>query len=239
MTFSVIGNGTLKVQGDGYYLCLSDPVIDPVTLLDLVVGNISTKNANPAGSSYSTPHDHNVGDYGLLLVCITMTNTVNFANVTYGGQPMTPVANNNYPGLNQRLGTYVLIDPPTGNNNIVVTMNGNQWNNISIYGRSFLNSGGVGTVANKGGVITPNSQTLAVSEGSVIYATGISNSAQSNPYMFDGVTKAAEFEGHNTNKIVEGALSDVLSAGTVEVITKADSSNVTNFRVEIKAYTTA
>ena len=80
---------------------------------------------------------------------------------------------------------------------------------------------------------SPHSQSLTISANSIIYATGISNNAQSFGYDIGGTTVVNQFFA-NTNKIVEGALGPLnLPAGVTDVTTKADFGNITNTRIEI------
>ena len=199
----------------------------------LTIGTKSNANATPGASTQTLSHNQNVGDDGLLLVVITMPNSVDFTGCTYGGNTMTLIRNTNYTGLSQRQASYYIQTPPTGANNIVVSFTGSQWNNSSIFAVSFTGAGGIGNDASTDASATPNSQSLTVSENSVIYATGISVNAQSFGYDIAGSTRTNEF-AHNTNKQVGGALSATgLSAGATNVTTKTNFDTVSNYRVEV------
>lgn len=199
----------------------------------IAIGNRTTSNLNPNGNIQTLAHTMNTGADGLLFVVITMPNTVNFSSVTFDGTAMTQVRNQNFSGLSQRQGTFYLLNPNTGNKNIVVNFSGSQFNSTSILAQSFTGASGIGNDSNTGALTSPNSQSLTVSENSVIYATGISSNAQSFGYDIGGSTRTNLFT-HNTNKIVEGALSATgLSAGAQNVTTKADFGTVTNYSVEI------
>ena len=146
---------------------------------------------------------------------------------------MTLIKTQPFSGLQQRWACYGLLNPPTGNNNIVISFNGAVFNPVSLFATSFTGSSGAGNFATIGALTTPNSQTLAVSAGSCIYATGISNNAFTG-IDIDGSARTLEFQ-HNTNKQISGALSAVpLSAGTIDVVTKVTFNTVSNSRVEIK-----
>lgn len=201
----------------------------------LVDGNKTYSNPTPGASSATLAHNQNVGADGALLVVVTMANTVNFSGCTYNGVSMTLVNNAHYSGNSQRQAIYYLSSPATGSNNVVVSFTGNQWNPISFVCISFTGAAATaGAVASNGFSTTPNSQTLTIAANSMIYASGISNNAQSFGYDIAGSTRTNLFT-HNSNKIVEGALSATgLSAGSTNVTTKADTGTISNHRVEIQ-----
>jgi len=205
----------------------------------LAIGNKTQFVQTPTSpwTSLTRAHTQNTGADGFLFVSFIMANTTTFSGCTYGGQAMTLITTQNFGGLSQRWACYGLLNPPTGNNNIVVSFSSQQFNPVSLFATSFTGSGGAGNFATNGASTTPNSQTLAVSAGSCIYATGISNNAFTG-IDIDGSARVLEFQ-HNTNKQVAGALSAVpLSAGTIDVVTKVTFSSVSNSRVEILEATT-
>ena len=200
----------------------------------LSIGNKTQFVQTPVSpwTSLTRAHTQNTGSDGFLFVSFTMTNTTNFSGCTYGGQAMTLIRSRGFVGLSQRWACYGLQNPPTGNNNIVVTFTGQQFNPVSLFAVSFTGSSGAGNFGDNGASTTPNSKTLTVSAGSCIYATGISSNAFTG-IDIDGSARPLEFQ-HNTNKQVSGALSLVpLSAGSIDVITKVTWNTVTNQRVEI------
>ena len=202
----------------------------------LTQGNLSSTNPNPNGSSYTyTTHNQNTGDNRFLFVAITMANTVNYSGVTWNGTSMTNINNNNRTGLSQRMAMYYLADPDTGTNDLVVSFSGSQFNPISLHIASFTGANStIGINGQNGGTSTPHSRTMTgITANSYIFATGTSNTAQSNPYTFDGNNMTTAYNGHNTNKIVEGAWYQETTAGDYAVVTKCDSGNITNDRVEI------
>lgn len=183
-------------------------------------------------TSLTRSHTQNAGADGFLFVSFVMDNGESFTGCTYGGQPMTLITTTNFGGLSQRWACYGLLNPPTGNNNIVVSFNQAQFNPVSMFAVSFTGSGGVGNFASNGASATPNSKTLSVSAGSCIYATGISNNAFTG-IDIDSSPRPLEFQ-HNTNTQVSGALSLLpLSLGSIDVVTKVSFNTVTNQRVEI------
>lgn len=205
----------------------------------LAIGNKTQFVQTPSSpwTSLTRAHTQNTGADGFLFVSFSMTNTTNFSGCTYGGQAMTLIKARQFGGLSQRWACYGLLNPPTGNNNIVVSFTSQQFNPVSLFAVSFTGSSGAGNFADNGGSSTPNSKTLTVNAGSAIYAAGISNNAFTG-IDIDGSARPLEFQ-HNTNKQVSGALSAVpLSAGSIDVVTKVTFGNVTNQRVEIRESTT-
>ena len=198
----------------------------------LLIGNKTQVNQTPAANSYTFSHNQNAGVDKFILVSVTMANTVNFTGCTYNGVTMPLIASRNFSGQSQRWACYGLLTSDDGANNVQVSFTGNQWNPISAFAVSFIGSAGAGNFGSNGGSPTPNSKTLTVSNGSVIYATGLS-SAPFTGISIDGSARPLEFQ-HNTNRQVAGALSaNPLSAGTIDVTTSTAFSHVTNQRVEI------
>jgi len=201
--------------------------------MGLLIGNKTYANSSPGSNSYTVGHSQNVGAGSMLLVTIVMSSSVNFSGCTYGGSAMTLVLNSFYSSLSQRVVSFYILNPSTGSNNVVASFTGNQWNNVSMSAISFTGAGGIGNSKNKGGMTSPNSQSLTISENSVIVATGLSNTSQSSGYDIAGSTRTNLFS-HNTNKVVETAISETgLSAGSKNVTTKADYNWITNYRVEV------
>ena len=200
----------------------------------LVIGNTTIANTTPAANSFTIAHNQNAGSDKYLLVSVTMSNGVNFTGATYNGVPMVPIIGLNDGSQSQRVLIYGLATTSAGVNNIVVSFTGSVWNPISFFAGSFTGSGGSGDTGSNSSIATPNAQTLTVSANSLIFATGMSVFGQSFPYTINGVDVTALYNGHNTNRIVEGAYSNLgLPAGSIDVVTKADAGTVSNVRIEI------
>lgn len=166
----------------------------------------------------------------VLLVLVTMANTVNFSSATYDGVTMTNVLSQGFGGLQQRQRVYALSNPSDGNNQFRVNFTGNQWNGVSIACYTFIGCAGVGSTGKDGGTATPHNRNLSCSDGSIVMVTGVSNNAFQN---FDiGGTQTPLYQ-HNTNKQTAGAISNNVSAGLVLCQTKVNSGTVTNVRVEM------
>lgn len=201
----------------------------------IAFGNAVASNQNPGGSTQTLAHTQDTGSDRTLVVVITMSNSVDVSGCTYAGANMNLIANTNITGSSQRVTSFYLQAPATGGNNIVFTFTGAQWNSTSIMAQSFTGAGAVGAFGFTDQTASPNSQSITILANSVIYATGISSSAQSFNYDIGGSSRTPAFNGHNTNMQVEGAWSATgLSAGAQNVTTKADSGNITNYRFEIK-----
>lgn len=202
----------------------------------IVIGNKTQSNANPNGTTQTLAHNQNTGSNLMLMVVVTMSNSVNFSGCTYAGSPMTLAHSVLFTSESQRQAVYYHQAPATGSNNIVVSFTGSQFNSTSIVAISFTGADGIDNVASNQSVNTPNPQSLTIITNSIIYASGISSNAQNTGYDIGGSTRTFEFS-HNTNIQVRGCLSATgLSAGSQNVTTKADFGNVTNFRVAIKEY---
>ena len=197
-------------------------------------GNTTNANPTPGANFYQFTHNQNSGTGRLLVIMLTMANTVNYSGCTYGGQAMTQLYSINRGGLSQRMGFFYLIDPPTGNNTLRVNFSGNQWNPISIHARSFTGSAGIGNSLRTGGQSTPNTQSLTVSDDSLIMATACSINAILTIQIPQGSNRS--FVTHNTNRQVgTGAISANagFAAGTYNIRTTSTFGSVTNDRVEI------
>jgi len=199
-----------------------------------VKGNTTSANPTPGANNYQFTHNQNTGTGRLLIIQLTMANTVGYSGCTYGGQAMTQLHSTNRGGLSQRMAFFYLVDPPTGNNTLRINFTGNQWNPISIHARSFTGSAGIGNEGRTGGQSTPNTKTLTVSDDSLIMATACSINAISTIQIPQGSNRS--FVTHNTNRQVgTGAISANagFSAGTYNIRTTSTFGSVTNDRVEI------
>jgi hypothetical protein len=199
-----------------------------------IKGNTTSANPTPGANNYQFTHNQNTGTNRLLIIQLTMANTVNYSGCTYGGQAMTQLHSTNRGGLSQRMAFYYLVDPPTGNNTLRINFSGSQWNPISIHARSFTGSAGIGNEGRTGGQSTPNTQSLTVSDDSLIMATACSINAISTIQIPQGSNRT--FVTHNTNRQVgTGAISANagFSAGSYNIRTTSTFGSVTNDRVEI------
>ena len=197
-------------------------------------GNTTNVNPTPGASFYQFTHNQNTGNDGMVIVQLTMANTVTPSTATYNGVAMTRLYTINRGGLSQRMAFYYLLNPPTGNNTLRVNFSGNQWNPISLHARSFTNSGGIGASLRSGGSSSPNTKTLTVSQDSLIMITSCSVNQILSQQIPTGVAQL--FTTHNTNRqVATGAISiDVgESAGSVSLTAVCTFGNITLDRTEI------
>lgn len=198
--------------------------------------SVNSFNANPTPGNNFYQFSYNVaaGSDRLLIIQLTMANTVNYAGCTYDGVAMTQLYNTNRSGLSQRMAFFYLLNPNTGNNTLRINFSANQWNPISIHARNFTGSGGIGNEGRTGGLTTPNTQTLTVSQDSRVMGTACSSNVISTIQLPQGDNRS--FATHNTNRQVgTGAISasSGLAAGTYNIRTTATFGSITNDRVEI------
>ena len=199
-----------------------------------IKGNTTSANPTPGASFYQFTHNQNSGTGRLLVIQLTMSNIRSYTGCTYGGQAMTQLYTINRGGLQQRMAFFYLVDPPTGNNTLRINFSNNVWNPISIHARSFTGSAGIGNNANTGGQSTPNTQSLTVSQDSLIMATACSVNVILNVQIPQGSNRS--FVTHNTNRqVATGAISANagFAAGTYNIRTTSAFGSITNDRVEI------
>jgi hypothetical protein len=197
-------------------------------------GNVTNSNSVPAANNYQIAHNQDTGDDRLIVIQLTMANTVNYSGCTYGGVAMTQLHSTNRGGLSQRMGFFYLQNPPTGNNTLRINFTGNQFNPISIHIRSFTNCGGVGNYERSGASTSPNTKNIVVSDDSLIMTTCCSINAITSLQIPTGTNRT--YVQHNTNKQVgTGAISanSGHSAGTISVRSSSTFGTISLDRTEI------
>ena len=198
-------------------------------------GNTTNINPTPGANFYQFTHNQNTGNDGMVIVQLTMANTVTPSTATYNGVAMTRLYTINRGGLSQRMAFYYLLNPPTGNNTLRVNFSGNQWNPISLHARSFTNSGGIGASLRSGGSSTPNNRTLTLQQDDslvIITSTGV------NQILTQQIPTGTNrtFTTHNTNKqVATGAISADIGhgVGLINLRATATFGNLTLDRTEI------
>ena len=197
-------------------------------------GNVTNNNGTPGNSFRNQAHNQNVGSDGLIVAQFTMSNSRTYSSATYGGVAMTQLYQINRSGLGQRMAFFYLENPPTGNNTLRVNFNGSQWNPLSTHIRSFTNSGGIGNSLRTGGVSTPNTQNLTVSDDSLILMTSCSINAITGQQIPTGTNQT--YVQHNTNRqVATGAISSNAghSAGSISLRATATFGSLSLDRTEI------
>tara|TARA_R110001592_G_scaffold63800_1_gene195728 strand:+ start:3074 stop:3742 length:669 start_codon:yes stop_codon:yes gene_type:complete len=199
-------------------------------------GNTTSANPTPAANFYQFTHNQNTGSDRFLVVQFTMFNIRTYTSCTYGGQSMTQLYQINRGGLSQRMVFFYLQDPPTGNNTLRVNFNNSVFNPISIHARSFTDCGGIGNSVRTGGLSTPNTQNLTVSQDdSLVMITSCSINAILTQQIPTGTNRT--FVTHNTNRqVATGAISANTgeSAGVISLRASSTFGSVTLDRTEIK-----
>ena len=199
-------------------------------------GNTTSSNPTPGANSKTQAHTQNSGTNRLLVAQFTMSNSRTYTGCTYGGVAMTQLHQTNRSGLGQRMAFFYLVDPPEGNNNLIVSFSGSQWNPISIHIRSFTDCGGIGNYERSGASSTPNTKTITVSQDdSLIMTTSCSVNAILTQQIPTGTNRT--FTTQNTNRqVATGAISANAghSAGSVSLRATSTSGSVSLDRVEIK-----
>ena len=197
------------------------------------VGFFTAVNQTPGNNFYQFNHNQNTGTGGMVCFHITMANSVTPSTATYGGQSMTRLYTVNRGSLGQRMAFYYLLNPPTGFNTLRVNFSGSQWNPVSIYARSFTGATGIGSYAATGGQTTPNTQTLPVSQDSLILITSCSVNQILTQQIPTGNNRP--FTTHNTNRqVATGAISaSGHNAGTISLRATGTFGTLSLDRVEI------
>ena len=197
-------------------------------------GNTTTNNSTPGANFRNQSHNQNTGSGGLIVAQFTMSNSTSYTSATYGGVTMTRLYTINRSGLGQRMAFYYLENPPTGSNTLRVNFSGSQWNPLSTHIRSFTNSGGIGNSLRTGGVSTPNTQNLTVSDDSLILMTSCSINAITGQQIPTGTNQT--YVQHNTNRqVATGAISSNAghSAGSISLRATATFGSLSLDRTEI------
>ena len=198
-------------------------------------GNTTNVNPTPGANFYQFTHNQNIGNDGIVVVQLTMSNSVTPSTATYNGVSMTRLYTINRGGLSQRMAFYYLLNPPTGNNILRVNFSGNQWNPISLHARSFTNSGGIGSYLRNGGRSTPHDRTLTLQQDDsliMITSTGFNQILTQQIPTGTNIT----FTTHNTNRqVATGAISEDIghSAGLINLRVTATFGSLTLDRIEI------
>lgn len=201
-------------------------------------GNTTSANQTPAANFKTQNHTQDTGDNGLIIAQFTMSNSRTYTSCTYGGVAMTQLYQINRSGLAQRMAFFYLENPPTGNNTLRVNFNGSQWNPISMHIRSFTNSGGIGNSLRTGGQATPNTQSLTVSDDSLIMITSCSINAITSQQIPQGTNRT--YSQHNTNRqVATGAISANAghSAGVISLRGTSTFGSLSLDRTEILGLT--
>lgn len=203
----------------------------------MFIGNETNINPNPNSTSYTlgSPNQHvqNTGSDGFLFVEVCISATYTVTGVTWNGVSMNLLDNNlsgNPPNL--RLYRFYLANPDTGAQNLVISFNTTYVTTFGCFIQSFTGCSGISNSSFTGLANSPHNDTMTVSDGDVLYGSGMSQYTIST-INIDGVDYFSPNFSANAN--VEGdrwtgEISGILSAGTsnYENDTGASPFQVTN-----------
>jgi len=212
------------------------------------IGNSLSSNSTPGSNNITTifnnifmsPPSQPGNEMVIVMATMSNANGRSFTGATYGGQTMTELYQQNRAGLSQRMVFYYLEQAPTGNNTLVLSFNGNQFNPVSLNIRGFGDCGGIGASLRTGGQPTPHNGTIIVEEDSLIVMTSCSVNQILTQEIPTGNNRT--FTTHNTNRqVATGAISANTGhlAGGVSLRATSTFGNLTLDRTEIKALSAA
>lgn len=199
----------------------------------IVTGNKTNSNAIPNGTTQTISHQHNAGTGGLLLICVAMTGTnISYTGATYNGVAMTEVQQLQDGSNTQVYAIYALENPTVGTHDVVITMSTGLFNPMSFYAVSFTGAGGIGNSGMNAAQSTTHTQSLTVSDDSLVFSAGVSPNVISD-ISVDGTSITLDYT-HNNNRQVSGGVSAIpLTAGSVDVAVTSVFGNIANLRAEI------
>ena len=195
------------------------------------IGNKTEAVATPNGTDKHTfSHTQNTGSDGLVIV-VTQSPNNNVSSVTYGGQSMTVQCN--FLKHSWRTRIWVLTNPPTGSNDVVVNYSANQWAARGHFAISFTGASGVGTPGwnSNGGWETTRTRNTTVDADSRILGFGITSGSGSVSHNFSNSTWHAALPSRRSF----GGVSDAKSAGTYGFTSTPSGTHAYPMAIEIKA----
>lgn len=216
--------------------------------MGLVKGNLTADDTAAIGSSPNTAiittHSQNTGSDGLLVVNVFYINTKNCTGVTWNGTALTKQFTQDYTDTGSALtfDVWYLVAPDTGNHDLVYTFDSGGGNCTSLL-TSFTGADQTTPVKHlhTGATNTPNSQSITISENSMIMGIGCSRWTfdTGDAINIDGV--GFGFGSCDIDTAISSAQVCVetrnanLTSGSKTVITDtiADSYKASNTRVEI------
>jgi hypothetical protein len=197
--------------------------------MSLTIGNKTSEQKNPGGTTWSHNHNHSSGVDGYLFLSVTSYNNAT-VSAKYNNVSMTQIRTSNHSSLSQRWTCFGIANPPSGTHAIKLTFSASVWNPVHMCAVSFTNCAGVGNSGSTGLLSSPHTKSLTVSEGSIIFGSAIATAAVTSVKINN--INELEFTA-NTNKHIGAGLSSTLSAGSYDIVTEASLVDVTNHRVEI------
>lgn len=170
----------------------------------------------PVSSNYNFNHSHGVGSDGCLVVIIA-SPVVEVSSITYGGQSMTNIIqqNNSY---SVYWSVWELISPPTGSNSLSVDLNSGNLNNVSTMCYSFTGCDGIGETSINNVASVGQNTDINISDKSMIIGSVISgNNSTGYIEIPQGVSRTLDWN-HNITNYTFGGISPKLTPGGVRTI---------------------
>lgn len=190
----------------------------------LTKGNFTGDVRIPAGSSYSFSHNQNTGSNRCLIVIVACP-AVSTTGVTYGGQAMTNVRNDST-AYSTGWSVWRLLNPPTGANTVLVTLNTGSWNSTSTVCYSFTDCSGVGNTNFNNTQASNQTTSVTISNNSMVIGACIGgNSTSAFIEIPDNTSRTVDWN-HNINNFTWGGISPSLSAGTITIQGGATATNI-------------
>jgi len=190
----------------------------------LTKGNFTSDVRIPAASSYSFSHNQNTGSNGCLIVIVACP-AVSTTGVSYGGQAMTNVRNNST-SYSTGWSVWRLLNPPTGANTVLVTLNTASFNSTSAVCYSFTDCSGVGNTNFNNTQASNQTTSVTISNNSMVIGACIGgNSTSAFIEIPDNTLRTVDWN-HNINNFTWGGISPSLSAGSITIQGGATATNI-------------
>lgn len=185
------------------------------------VGNKTFDITTPVIATRTIAHNSN-GNW--LFVETMIDSTASYVGVTYNGVAMTKIGEQTTTTTTERWAFWQLENPASGSNNVVVTMNAAPYNPLSINIFSGVSCGGSGNVVFDDTAASPNSTSITVSNGSIIYGGAVAGSNSGKVITLDGSSRTLEFT-HSVYNFHYGAFSATgLTSGSKTVSVESSAT---------------
>lgn len=191
----------------------------------LVEGNKTTDRRIPMSNTYSFSHNQTAGADGHLVIIIA-SPVIEVNSITYGGQSMSNVRQDNVVAYSTRWSVWELDAPPTGVNTVQVTLASTSWQGVSTVCYSFTGSNGVGNTSAALSAAVNKTTNVTILNNSMVIGTCIGGNA-TNAYIAipQGTNRPIDWN-HNINNYTWGGISPSLSSGTITIQGGSTSTNV-------------
>lgn len=193
---------------------------------------------NLTWATADSPAPPTVAAGDLLLIVLSYANNIALNHVRHDGDDLTRAGGGWLTSAGLRQEYWYITAPASGLKEITVQFASAMFNGVSVCAMCFAGASGIGVLDTNDISATPHTQSITVSEGSMVYAT-MSSTGSHTSIAIDGTTiLPANFEPNqvNVNKIVSGAwTTSSLSAGSIDVVTSQPTGSLSNSSIEILA----